>query len=169
MLRWYNRKNKMKEAKAMETAKRQMLRDPGIEPADDMIAAALGEANDAYLKFISQLNEMEIRLAWRYYTDGKAWLGKGLYRWTGARGGQRETTIFWLSLWQGFFRVTIYVPETSRAAILSLPLDDEVKRMAAEGERMGNRLKYLPLVFDLRSDELFPSVFALADFKKSLR
>ena len=153
----------------MATAKRQMLRDPGVEPADDVIAAVLGEANDAYLKFISRLNRMEIRLAWRYYTDGKAWLGKGLYRWTGARGGQRETTVFWLSLWQGFFRVTIYVPEASRAAILSLPLDDEVKRMAAERERMGNRLKYLPLVFDLRTDELFPSVFTLVDFKKSLR
>ena len=87
----------------METAKRQMLRDPGVEPTDEVIAMALGEANDAYMKFIS------------------------------------------------------------------LPLDNEVKRMAAEGERMGNRLRYLPLVFDLRSDELFPSVFALADFKKSLR
>ena len=53
MLRWYNRKNKMKEAKAMETAKRQMLRDPGVEPTDEVIAMALGEANDAYLKFIS--------------------------------------------------------------------------------------------------------------------
>lgn len=72
-----------------------------------------------------------------------------------------------MSLWQGFFRVTIYVPEASRAAILSLPLDDEVKRMAAEGERMGNRLKYLPLVFDLRSDELFPSVFAFADSRRA--
>ena len=153
----------------MDTAGRQMLRDPGIQPTDDVIAMALGEANDAYLKFISLLAGMDIRLEWRYYTDGKAWLGKGLYRWTGARGGQRETTVFWLSLWQGFFKVTIYVPEASRADILSLPLDDEVKRMAAERERMGNRLTYLPLVFDLRSDELFPSVFALADFKKSLR
>ncbi|MEZ7872376.1 MAG: DUF3788 family protein, partial [Eubacteriales bacterium] len=60
----------------METAKRQMLRDPGVEPTDEVIAMALGEANDAYLKFISQLKGMEIRLAWRYYTDGKAWLGK---------------------------------------------------------------------------------------------
>ena len=153
----------------METAKRQMLRDPSVEPTDVVIAMALGEANDAYQAFLSRLNGMGIELAWRYYTDGKAWLGKGLYRWTGARGGQRETTVFWLSLWQGFFRVTIYVPEASRADILSLPLDDEVKRMAAEGERMGNRLRYLPLVFDLRSDELFPSVFALADFKKRLR
>ena len=153
----------------MDTAGRQMLRDPGIQPTNDVIAMALGEANDAYLKFISLLAGMDIRLEWRYYTDGKAWLGKGLYRWTGARGGQRETTVFWLSLWQGFFKVTIYVPEASRADILSLPLDDEVKRMAAERERMGNRLTYLPLVFDLRSDEHFPSVFALADFKKSLR
>ena len=153
----------------METAKRQMLRGPDIQPADDVIAMALGEANDAYQAFFSRLAGMEIELAWRYYTDGKAWLGKGLYRWTGARGGQREITVFWLSLWQGFFRVTIYVPEASRADILSLPLDDEVKRMAAERERMGNRLKYLPLVFDLRSEELFPSVFALADFKKSIR
>ena len=61
------------------------------------------------------------------------------------------------------------MPEASRADILSLPLDDEVMRMAAGIERMGNRLRYLPLVFDLRSEELFPSVFALADFKKSIR
>lgn len=169
MLRWYNSKNKMKEAKAMETAKRQMLRDPDIQPTDEVIAMALGDANDAYLKFISRLKGMEIRLAWRYYTDGKAWLGKVLYRWTGARGGQRETTVFWLSLWQGFFRVTIYVPEASRADMLSLPLDEEVKRMAAETQRMGNRLRYLPLVFDLSSDELFPSVFTLAAFRKSIR
>lgn len=153
----------------MEPVNRQMLRDPGVQPTDDVIAMALGKANDAYLKFISLLARMDIRLEWRYYTDGKAWLGKGLYRWTGARGGLRETTVFWLSLWQGFFKVTIYIPETSRADILSLPLDDEVKRMSAGTERMGNRLRYLPLVFDLRSDELFPSVFALADFKKSLR
>ena len=43
----------MKEAKAMETAKRQMLRDSDIQPTDEVIAMALGEANDAYLKFIS--------------------------------------------------------------------------------------------------------------------
>ena len=65
MLRWYNIKNKMKEAKAMETAKRQMLREPGVEPTDEVIAAALGEANDAYLKFINRLKGMEIELAWR--------------------------------------------------------------------------------------------------------
>lgn len=75
MLRWYNRNNKMKEAKAMETAKRQMLRGPDIQPTDDVIAAALGEANDAYQAFFSRLAGMEIDLAWRYYTDGKAWLG----------------------------------------------------------------------------------------------
>ena len=34
----------MKEAKAMETAKRQMLRDPGVEPTDEGSAASLSQS-----------------------------------------------------------------------------------------------------------------------------
>jgi hypothetical protein len=40
--------------------------------------------------------------------------------------------------------------------------------MIVDLSQMG-KLHYFPLVFDLRSDEIFEVVFLLADFKKSLK
>lgn len=152
----------------MKTTKEQLLRDPNIQPSSDVIAKALGESNNAYIKFINELPSHNIHLEWRYYNDGKAWLAKGLFKWTGVRGGQNETTVFWLSIWDSFFKVTIYVPEKARADVLSLPLDNEVKLMIAVSQQMG-KLKYFPIVFDLCSDEMFEAVFFLADFRKSIK
>lgn len=152
----------------MSSTKKQELRNPDIQPSGLVIAKALGEANKAYIKFVSQLEDHDIKLEWRYYTDGKAWLAKGLYKWTGPRGGQKETTVFWLSIWEGFFKVSIFVPEKVRENVLSLPLDDEIKLMVADSKQMG-KLKYFPLVFDLHSDEMFEVVFSLADFRKNIK
>ena len=151
----------------MGSAKEQLLRNPDIEPSSDVIAQALGAANNAYIKLINELASQDIHLEWRYYNDGKAWLAKGLFKWTGARGGRKETTVFWLSIWDGFFKVTIYVPEKARADVLRLPLGSEVMLMIAESEQMG-KLKFFPLVFNLRSDEMLEEVFLLADFRKSI-
>ena len=161
--------NQKKKTEAVKSSGRQMLREPDIQPTDDVIAMALGSANNAYKLFVGKLANYDIQLEWRYYTDGKAWLAKGLNRWTGARGGKNETTVFWLSVWQGFFKVTLYIHEKFRADAANLPLNDNVKQMIAGSKQMGNRLKYFPLVFKLDSDEMFEALFILADFKKSMR
>ncbi len=150
----------------MKINKEQLLRNPDIQPSSDVIAKALGESNNVYIKFIGELASHDIHLEWRYYNDGKAWLAKGIYKWTGARGGLKETTVFWLSIWDGFFKVTIYIPEKARADVLSLPLNNEVKLMIADSKQMG-KLKYFPIVFDLCSEEMFEVVFLLADFRKT--
>jgi hypothetical protein len=152
----------------MAINKEQLLRNPNMQPTDDVIAKALGESNDAYIKFINEIASHDIHLDWRYYNDGKAWLAKGLFKWTGVRGGQKETTVFWLSIWDGFFKVTIYVPEKARADVLSLQLNNEVKLMIEATQQMG-KLKYFPIVFDLCSDEMFEAVFLLADYRKSIK
>ena len=152
----------------MAINKEQLLRNPNIQPTDDVIAKALGESNDTYIKFINEIASHDIHLDWRYYNDGKAWLAKGLFKWTGVRGGQKETTVFWLSIWDGFFKVTIYVPEKARADVLSLQLNNEVKLMIEATQQMG-KLKYFPIVFDLCSDEMFEVVFLLADYRKSIK
>ncbi len=146
----------------------QMLRNPEIEPSDEVIANALGEANKAYETFINALNGYDIQLEWRYYKDGKAWLAKGLFRWIGVRGGQKVETVFWLSVWKGFFKVTFYFPEKVRMGVLNLPLDPETRGMIEASQQMG-KLKCFPLVFDLSSDEKFESLFMLLDFKKSIK
>jgi len=145
--------------------KHQLLRDPNVQPTKEVISEALGEAYTAYVQFVCRLENHEVQLEWRYYTDGKAWLAKGLYKWVGIRGGQNEVTVFWLSVWDGFFRVNIYVPEKSREAILDLPIDHKVKQMIVDSNQMG-KLKFFPIVFNLHSDEMFDAVDTLVEFKK---
>jgi hypothetical protein len=153
----------------MKSTGRQFLGQPDIQPTEEVIAEALKEANPAYVKFIMELENHDIQLEWRYYTDGKAWLGKGLHRWTGPRGGNKEATVFWLSIWDGFFRVTIYIPEKSRGEFYRLPLKDEVKQIVTDSRQMGNTLKYFPLVFNVDSDQMLEEVFNLIDFRKSMK
>ena len=147
---------------------KQLLRDASIEPTSTVIAEGLGFANDAYVIFLEKLKEHDIELTWRYYNDGKAWLGKGLYQWTTRRETQKETTAFWLSIWQGFFRVTIYVPEKYRFEALSIPLGDDMKEMIQAAKQMG-KLKFFPLVFDLDSKKDFDELFAMINFRKVLK
>ncbi len=149
--------------------KQQLLRQPDIQPTEEVMEDALKEANVVYLRFLKELENHDIQLEWRYYTDGKAWLGKGLHRWTGPRGGNKEVTAFWLSIWDGFFKVTIYIPEKYRDEVNRLPLEDEVKQMVAGSRQMGNTLKYFPLVFDLDSDRMLEEVFTLIEFRKSIK
>lgn len=143
----------------------QLLRDPHMEPTSEVIAAALGSANAAYIMFIEGLKSYDIQIEWRYYNDGKAWLGKGLYKWTGIRGGQKEITVFWLSIWDGFFKITFYIPEKARSEALNLPLDDDVKNMITDSKQMG-KLKFFPLIFDLHSNKLFDDIYTLVKFRK---
>ena len=152
----------------MKTTKEQLLRNPDIEPSSDVIGKALKEANYTYIKFINELLNHDIEIEWRYYTDGKAWLAKGQYKWKGVRGGQNETTVFWLSVWDGFLKLSIFIPEKNREDALNLPLSDDIKKMISESKQMG-KLKFFPVVFDLYSDELFPSVFTLLDFRKNIK
>ncbi len=148
--------------------KKQLLRNPDIEPSDDVIAEALGGGYISYVKFIKELDNKDIQPEWRYYNDGKAWLAKGIYKWIGARGGKKETTVFWLSIWDGFFKATIYFPEKVRADVLDLPLDNEIKKVIEDSEQMG-KLKYFPVVFELYTDKMFDSVFQLIDFRKKVK
>lgn len=161
--------NEKPKAITMNSARQQLLRNPDVQPTSDVLAEALGGAYSAYTKFVDGLECRDIHLEWRYYTDGKAWLAKGLHQWTGARGGQNEATAFWLSIWEGLFKVTIYIPEKARADALSLPLADAVKQMIADSKQMGRQLKFFPLVFEACSDAQFEAIYALADFRKRIK
>ena len=148
--------------------KQQLLRDPDIEPTGEVIAEALGSASAAYIKFIKGMKSYDIEVDWRYYNDGKAWLGKGLYTLIGARGGQKEVTAFWLSIWDSFFKVTIYIPEKARLDALTLPIADDIKNVIADAKQIG-KLKIIPVQFDLFSGALFDDVYTLINFRKMLK
>lgn len=147
----------------------QLLREADIEPTNEIIAMGLGKlVYNTYTEFINRLPSHDIEVEWRFYKDGKSWLGKGLYKWTTSRGTPKETTAFWLSIWDGFFRVGIMIAEKHRADAMSLPLGDDTKAMIENAQQMG-KLKLFSLAFDLRSSEPFDDVYTLIDFKKKLK
>ena len=146
----------------------QLLRNPDTEPSEELIAEGLGPAASVYSRFAEELKNHDVQLDWRYYNDGKAWLGKGLYRWISVRGRQKEMTVFWLSVWKEYFKVTFYISEKYRMETLNLPLDCGTLKMAENAEQMG-KLKFFPLVFDIHSDQMLDQVSVLIEFKKGLK
>ena len=146
----------------------QLLRNPEIEPTNEVLADALGPANSVYKEFLAGLPNRDIQVDWRYYTDGKAWLAKGLHKWVGVRGGQNEVTAFWLSIWDGYFKVTFYIPEKTRLEALGLPLSDTVKGMMADARQMG-KLKFFPLTFEVKSIEFLSDIYTITDFRKTIK
>jgi hypothetical protein len=82
----------------------QLLRDPNVQLTEETLAAALGGRAGTYSKFTDALKMRDIVIEWRYYNDGRSWLGKGLHRWTTPRGAKKEITCFWSSVWDNFFQ-----------------------------------------------------------------
>ena len=146
----------------------QLLRDPSIEPTEAVIAEALGTANTAFIKFSHEIANRDIQVDWRYYNDGKAWLGKSLYKWTTSRDTPKEMTVFWLSIWDCFFKVGFMLPEKKRMEALNLPLSTESKQMIGSAEQLG-KMKIFSFGFEVCSDEQFEDIFTLIDFKKAIK
>lgn len=147
----------------MSSNKVQLLKDPDVQPSLDVITKALEQSQKTYTRFLHELINHGIGLEWRYYNDGKAWLAKGLIKWTGVRGSQKEKTIFWLSIWEGAFKVTMYMPEEARLDCLSLSLSNQAKELIAVSKPMG-KFRFFPIVFEISSDERFVDLFLLIDF-----
>ena len=146
----------------------QLLRDPDIIPTNEIIAEGLGAASKAYARFVQELAERyDIGLMdWRYYYDGKAWLSKGEYKWTTPRGANKVKPIFWLSIWEGFFKVSFFFPVSVRVELQNLPLAQETKDIITGAKPMGKQGKSFPLVLDIKNIKQLGDVYAIAQFKK---
>jgi len=150
----------------MNTAQ-QLLRDANVKPTAEIIADGLGATNTTYTKFIEELKKYNISLMdWRYYNDGKAWLSKGEYKWTTARGTNKVKPIFWLSIWEEAFRVSFFFSEKIRAELLSLPISEAAKEIINNTEPNGKTTKFLPIIFDITEGSQLNDVYVLAEFRK---
>ena len=146
---------------------KQLLRDQIIEPTDEIIAVGLGAANDVYVKFIEELKEYGITLMdWRFYNDGKAWLSKGEYKWTTPRGANKVKPIFWLSIWEGFFRISFFFSTSLKDELQNLPISQETKEIIENAKPMGKTMRFIPVVMDIKTDQQLSDVYAIAQFRK---
>ena len=145
----------------------QLLRDPDITPTSAVIATGLGNSYDTYAKFIKDLGEYDISLMeWRYYNDGKSWLSKGEYKWTTSRGTNKVKPIFWLSIWDGFFKVSFFFGAEIREELYDLLISDNAKEIIINAKPMGKTMRYVPIIFDVTSKDQLNDIYILSEFRK---
>lgn len=144
----------------------QQFRDPIIKPTQPLIKQCLQNTYPTYQQMINYLNEHELTFDYHYYYDGKAWLGKGKKMSTGPRGGKKETTLFWLSLFYGYFNITFYIPIYAKEACLKLPLTQATLEVIHDAKVLG-KLAVVPITLSIVSDEQRRDVCSLIEFKLS--
>lgn len=151
----------------MSEQSQMLLRDPNIEPTDSLIADCLGATNDVYKNFLEKLKEYNISLMeWRFYNDGKAWLTKGEYKWTTVRGTNKTKPIFWVSIWNGFFKISFNFSEKTKDELLRLPISDNTKGYINNIKPNGNKMKFISVIFNVDNDKQFNDILLLSQFRK---
>ncbi|MFV0311827.1 MAG: DUF3788 family protein [Dysgonomonas sp.] len=136
-----------------------LLRDPDIFPSEEVLKNALGEnVYNVLASFLETTTNEEYALAieWRFYNDGKAWLGKALYK---------KKTVLWLSVWERFFKTSFYFTDKHLERIAALDIADTIKDEFAGTKPVG---RLLPMIFNVSSQEQVKDLLTVVRFKKSL-
>lgn len=136
----------------------QLLRDPEIAPSAEVIKIALGENFRVYEEFMRKVSDCGLTAEWNYYRDGKAWLCKVI--------NSKKKTIFWLSIWDGFFKTSFIFTLKNCSGIDDLNISDSIKENFAKGKNAG---KFLPLILDIRQTDQLKDFLQIVEYKKALK
>lgn len=140
----------------MET---MLLKDPQVLPTPEVLSGALGSSYPAYEELVATVcsPSYAIEVNWHYYNDGKAWLCKMVHK---------KKTVFWLSVWEGFFSTTFYFTAKNCTGIFDLGIDPSIIDDFNSREPIG---KLLPLVVEVREKAKLPDLLKIIDYKKRLK
>ena len=135
------------------------LRNPQILPAEEVIENALGDSYSAYEDLMKTITDTRWGLVpkWNYYKDGKAWLCKVSYK---------KKTVFWLSIWDKFFKTTFYFTEKTGSGITGLDIKLSIKESFSSNKPIG---KLIPLTIGIKNKDQIKDVLAIVEYKKSLK
>jgi hypothetical protein len=106
---------------------------------------------------IQQLSIAGIDFEWKYYRDGKAWLGKATFK---------NKTMVWISVWDKFIKTSFYFTEKTRPTLSTLDINQDIKSEFATKEPVG---KLIPLVLEIKNKEILQDFIILLNHKKNLR
>lgn len=150
----------------MESAK-QCLLNPEVAVTRTLISHCLKDADKVYEQFLDKLLTYGVSLMdWRYYNDGKAYLSKGEYHWTTSRGNEKAKPLFWLSIWEGFFKVSFYFPTKIQEELLTLKLQEETKSLIRNAPVNGKTKTFISVVFDVKTMAQLDDIYAVMQFKR---
>jgi Protein of unknown function (DUF3788) len=136
-----------------------LLREKEILPTNEVIEKALGNSYRAYEKLTEIVTgtSFGLILNWNYYNDGKAWLCKVCFK---------KKTIFWLSVWDQYFKTGFYFTEKTGQGLNSLNIDENIKETFWKNKPIG---KLIPLGISVTGIEQIDDILRIIEYKKSLK
>jgi hypothetical protein len=136
-----------------------LLRDQEIFPGKEVLEKVLADSYPVYKEFIGIISDEKYGLVpqWNYYKDGKAWLCKVVYK---------KKTVFWLSVWDKYFKIAFYFTEKTSPGIAKLNIDKSILEDFSHTKPAG---KLLPLVITFRKKSQIPDALKIIEYKKSLK
>ncbi len=78
----------------------------------------------------------------------------------------KNKTVFWLSVWPGYFNTTFYFTEKHLESFGHLPVNESYKAQLATVPRIG---KLIPLTIQISDKTVFDDLSIIIDFKKRLK
>ena len=131
----------------------QLLKEPEIFPTKEVLKSALGEVYNVLEDLETQLTQDEFGLTfdWKYYRDTKSWLCKVYHK---------KNTVFWLSVWEGFFKTSFFFLNRHLEGIAALGTDENSFSIEKEWGKM------IPLIFNINDKKQFPDLLKIIKFKK---
>jgi hypothetical protein len=135
-----------------------MLNDPDIYPEEGVLAGVLGTSFPVFKTCMAEVTGAPLMLnpEWRYYKDGHAWLCKVTHK---------KKTVFWLSAWEGFFKITFYFTEKSGTGLQDLGISPELLEKFQASKPIG---KLIPLTMVISRKEQLGDLISVAGYKKKL-
>jgi hypothetical protein len=143
----------------MTEKERPVLSDKAVQPTDELVCFHIGEKKVLWNMLMDHLstNHKDIVWSWNYYNDGKSWLFKAV---------QKKKTIFWLAVFQGYFRISFYFGEKAASVIETSSLPKDFIEQYINGPRYG---KIRAISVQMKDESDLESVKKLIDLKKAIK
>ena len=136
-----------------------LLKEQEIYPSEEVLKNVLGQVYVVWAEFETQViqGEFSLTLDWNYYKDQKSWLCKVCHK---------KKTIFWLSVWEGFFKTTFYFTEKHLEDIADLEISEQIKEDFCKTKPVG---KLLPMLICIDKQEQLSDLLKIVKFKKEAK
>ncbi|WP_298109814.1 DUF3788 family protein [uncultured Bacteroides sp.] len=126
-------------------------------PDDSVLERVLQQSYPMYRQMLQQLQAGGIEVAWNYYNDGKAWLGKLMWK---------KKNLGWLHVYSGMFRITIYFTEKYKPGVIGLDIPQNIKDGFLQASPSG---KLIPLTLPIAQEQDLAVLLCLTEYKKKCR
>jgi hypothetical protein len=133
-----------------------LLKEQDLYPSTEVLQSVLGQVYCVWEELVTQITqgEFSLTLDWNYYKDGKSWLCKVCHK---------KKTVFWLSVWDGFFKTTFYFTEKHLEGIAELDISEQIKEDFCRTKPVG---KLLPMLISVNKQEQLADLLKIIQFKK---